>query len=196
MQPFELVISIMIADLASVPMADTGIPLTNGIISILALLLIDLIISLINIKSINGRRIICGKPAILIYRGKIDEKIIKKEKVTINELQERLREKDVFNLADVEYAILETSGQLTVIQKPSKRGTIPEDFQIEPEYEGMPYDLIVDGKIMVENLKKLGKDYNWLLQKIKKFNTKPNNILILTIDGKGELFCQVKEETK
>ncbi len=76
MQPFELVIAIMIADLASVPMADTGIPITNGIIPILALLLVQLVISIINLKSINGRKIICGKPSILVYRGKIDEKVM------------------------------------------------------------------------------------------------------------------------
>lgn len=109
MQPFELVIAIMIADLATIPMADGGIPLFNGIIPILTLLLLQLIISNINLKSIWARKIICGKPSILIYRGKIDEKILKKERFTINELQERLREKSVFNLGDVEYAILETS---------------------------------------------------------------------------------------
>ena len=153
MQPFELVIAIMIADLASVPMADTGIPITNGIIPILALLLVQLVISIINLKSINGRKIICGMPSILIYRGRIDEKVMKKEKFTINELQERLRQNNIFNIADVEYAILETSGQVTVIQKPEKRNTIPEDFNIIPEYEGIPYDLVIDGKIMHENLK-------------------------------------------
>lgn len=186
----------MIADLASVPMADTGIPITNGIIPILALLLIDLIISLINLKSIKGRSIICGKPSILIYRGKIDEKAMKKEKFTVNELQERLREKDVFNIGDVEYAILETSGQITVIQKPSKRNTIPEDFGIEPDYEGIPYDLVVDGKIMNENLKKIGKDYNWLVKEVGKFKIKPAEALVVTFDGKGQIFCQAKEGKK
>ncbi len=120
MQPFELVIAIMIADLASVPMADTGIPIFNGIIPILALLLFQLIISLINLKSITLRKIICGKPRMLIYRGKIDDGALKKEKITINELQERLRQNNIFSIGDVEYAILETSGQISVIQKPEK----------------------------------------------------------------------------
>ena len=183
----------MIADLASVPMADTGIPITNGIVPILALLLVDLLISLINIKSINGRSILCGVPSILVYRGKIDEKMLKKEKFTINELQERLREKDIFNLGDVEYAILETSGQLTVIQKPEKRNLTPEDLNINPDYEGIPYDLVIDGKIMKENLKKLGKDYKWLLKEVKKFKIQPEDALVVTIDGKGQIFCQAKE---
>ena len=153
MQPFELVIAMMIADLAAVPMGDTGIPITNGIIPILALLLIQLIIAIINLKSIRGRSIICGKPSILIYRGKIDEKTMKKEKFTINELQERLRQSNVFNIGDVEYAILETSGQVTVIQKPEKRNTIPEDFGILPEYEGIPYDLVIDRKSYASKFK-------------------------------------------
>ncbi len=193
LQPFELAISILIADLASIPMADVGIPIFDGIMPILALLVMHLIISSINLRSINIRKVICGKPSILIYRGKIDEIVLKKEKFTINELQERLRGSNVFNVSDVEYAILETSGQITVIQKPNKRNTIPEDFNIMPQYEGMSYDLIVDGKIMYENLKSLGKDYNWLEKEIKKFKLTPKQTLLMTIDGKGEIFCQAKE---
>lgn len=193
MQPFELVIAIMIADLASVPMGDVGIPITNGIIPILALLFIQLLISIINVKSIWWRRIICGKPSILVYRGKIDEKLMKKEKFTINELQERLRQNSVFSIGDVEYAILETSGQLTVIQKPEKRNAIPEDFGITPEYEGIPYDLVIDGKVMHENLKAIGKDYNWLLKEVQKFKIRPEDALVVTYDGKAQIFCQAKE---
>lgn len=194
LQPFELAISVMIADLASTPMADVGIPIFDGIIPILALLVMHLIISALNLRSINIRRVICGKPSILVYRGKIDEKVLKKEKFTINELQERLRGNNVFSLADVEYAILETSGQITVIQKPEKRGTIPEDFGIVPEYEGLSYDLIVDGKIMYENLKQLGKNEIWLQKEVEKEKVKPNDVLLMTIDGKGQIFCQKKEE--
>ena len=97
LQPFELAISIMIADLASIPMSDTGIPISNGIIPILGLLVMHLLISLINMKSIKAREVMCGKPSILIYRGKIDEKVLKKERFTINELQERLRGSNVVN---------------------------------------------------------------------------------------------------
>ena len=193
LQPFELAISIMIADLASILMADSGIPITNGIIPILGLLVMHLIISVINIKSIKAREIICGKPSILIYRGKIDEKVLKKERFTINELQERLRGNNVVNIGDVEYAILETNGQVTVIQKPNKRITTPEDFDIMPEYEGIPYDLVVDGKIMYDNLKIIEKNYEWLKKQIEKFGFKPEQALIVTLDGKGRIFCQKKE---
>ncbi len=194
LQPFELAISIMIADLASIPMTDTGIPIFNGIIPILGLLIMHLLISMINLKSSRAREIICGRPSILIYRGKISEKSLRKERFTINELEERLRGNNVINLGDVEYAILETSGQVTVIQKPNKRNTIPQDFNIMPEYEGIPYDLVVDGKVMTENLKAIGKDYNWLKKQVEKFNMKPEEALIVTFDGKGQIFCQKKEK--
>lgn len=193
LQPFELAISIMIADLASIPMADSGVPITNGIIPILGLLVMHLIISVINLKSIKARQIICGKPQILIYRGKIDEEALIKERFTINELEERLRGNNVMNLGDVEYAILETSGQVTVIQKPEKRTTIPEDFNIKPEYEGIPYDLVIDGKIMNENLIKIGKNQKWLQNQVEKFGFRPEDALIVTFDGKGQIFCQKKE---
>lgn len=198
LQPFELAISIMIADLAAIPMSDTGIPITNGIIPILGLLIMHLLISLVNIKSIKARELLCGRPTILIYRGKIDEQALKKERFTINELEERLRGNNVFNLGDVEYAILETSGQVTVIQKPNKRTTIPEDFNIMPEYEGIPYDLVIDGKILEENLQKIGKNEAWLRKAVSQFKTTPEKTLIVTYDGKGQIFCQEKnkEENK
>ena len=110
----------------------------------------------------------------------------------INELQERLRGNNVASIGDVEYAILETSGQVTVIQKPNKRTTIPEDFNIMPEYEGIPYDLVIDGKVLLENLKATGRDYEWLKKEVRKFKINPEEALLVTIDGKGQIFCQKK----
>ena len=194
LQPFELAISIMIADLATLPMAETGVPISNGIIPILGLLVMHLTISMLNLKSTKAREIICGKPAILIFRGKVDEKVLKKERFTINELEERLRTNNIFNIGDVEYAVLETSGQVTVIPKPNKRATTPEDFNIEPKYEGIPYDLVVDGKVMYKNLEKLGKNYVWLQKQTEKFGIRPEQALIVTIDGDNQFFCQPLEK--
>ena len=194
LQPFELAISIMIADLAAVPMAETGVPITNGIMPILGLLVMHLIISIINIKSTKAREIICGKPSILIFRGKIDEKVLKKERFTINELEERLRDNNIFNIGDVEYAILETSGQVTVIPKPEKKSVTPEDLNIKPKYEGIAYDLVVDGKVMYQNLEKIGKNYIWLKKQTEKFGIKPEEALIVTMDGESKFFCQALEK--
>lgn len=196
LQPFELVISIMIADLASIPMSDVGVPISNGIIPILGLLVMHLAISLGNLKSIRFREVICGKPSILIYRGKIDEQKLKKERYTINELQERLRGKDVFNIGDVEYAILETSGEINVILKPEKRNPTLDDLGVQSKYEGIAYDLVIDGVIQYDNLKKINKDYNWLKSQVNKFGFKPEDALVVTIDGGDQIFCQEKSGVK
>ena len=161
---------------------------------ILGLLVMHLVISMINIKSTKAREIICGKPSILIFRGKIDEKLLKKERFTINELEERLRDNNIFNIGDVEYAILETSGQITVMPKPNKRTTTPEDFNLEPKYEGIPYDLVVDGRVMYKNLEKIGKNYEWLRKQTRKFGISPEEALIVTIDGDNQFFCQALEK--
>lgn len=192
LQPFELVISIMIADLASTPMSDTGIPIFNGIIPILGLLVMHLIISFANLKSIRFRQAICGKPSILIYRGKIDEDVMKQEKYTINELQERLRGKNVFNIGDVEYAILETSGEINVILKPEKRSPTLEDLGVNAKYHGIAYDLVIDGVIQYDNLKKLNKNYEWLCEQVVEFGFTPEQALVVTFDASGNIYCQEK----
>lgn len=194
LQPFELAIAIMIADLASIPMTEIGIPIYYGIVPILGLLMMHIFISFLNMKSLKAREIISGRPSILIYRGKINEKELQKQRFTVNELEEALRGNNIFNFGDVEYAILETSGQVTVIPKPEKRNIIIEDLNIKPEYEGISYDLVVDGKVMTENLKEIGKNYNWLEKQTKKFNVKPEDALVVTLDAKGQIYCQKKEK--
>lgn len=196
MQPFELVIAMMIADLAATPMSDVGTPILYGIIPILSLLMMHIIISVINLKSIKMREIICGKPRILIYRGKIDEDALIKENFTINELQERLRVNNINNLGDVEFAILETSGQISVVQKPEKRALRPEDFNMKVGYEGIAYDLVIDGRIMGDNLNKIGKNYKWLEKEVGKFNMKPEEALVVVLNGDGSIFCQKREGKK
>lgn len=196
MQPFELAIAIMIADLAATPMAELGIPISYGIVPILGLLTMHILISVINMKSLKMRQLICGKPTILIYRGKIDENALIKENFTINELQERLRGNNINSLSDVEYAILETSGQVTVISKPEKRTVTLEDMNLEATYQGLPYELVIDGNIMEDNLKKLGKNYIWLKKQVEKFGYKPEDALIVTLDANGEIFSQKKEGKK
>ena len=166
------------------------------IIGILSLLMMHVIISVINLKSIKLRGILCGKPTILIYRGKIDEMAMVKENFTINELQERLRVNNVTNLGDVEFAILETSGQISVVLKPEKRALKPEDFNINAKYEGISYDLVIDGKIMSDNLNKINKTKKWLENEVGKFNIKPEEALVVVLIGDGTIFCQKKENRK
>ena len=196
LQTFELVVSMIIADVAAVPIYDEKASLFNVIISVGTLFLLHVIIAIINLKSVKGREILCGRPRILIEKGKIDEEALKKEFLTINELQERLREKDVFNLGEVEYVILETSGQISIVLKPDKRNIKMEDLNIKSEYEGVAFDLVIDGKVMHENLKKIGKDYKWLVNQTKEFGIRPEDALVVTINGDNSFYCQAKNKKK
>jgi len=192
MQPFELVIAIMIADLASTPLSESGVPILYGIIPIFGLLFIHIIISILNIKSIKAREIICGKPRLLVVNGKIDEMALIKENFTINELQERLRVNNVSNLGDVEYAILETSGQISVILKSEKRTVTPEDLNINLPETNISYDLIIDGKIMYDNLMKINKNEEWLDEELLKYKVSPSQVLIFVLNGDGSFYFQEK----
>ena len=192
MQPFEFVISIMIADIATGPLTETNISLMHGIVSIIGLFLSYMFISICNMKSVFLRGIICGKPKILINKGCIDEDALRKEKVTVNELQERLRVKDIFYIEDVEYAILETNGELSIILKPDRQNVSLSDLNIDGKYKGIPYELVVDGKIMNENLEKINKTYGWLKNEINKFGYNPEEALIVSCDAEGNIFSQRK----
>jgi len=195
LQPFELVIAIMISELASVPMQNTGIPLINGIIPILTLLVAQITMSFISLKSTKARGVICGKPSILIENGRINEKELRKEMYTINDLLEQLRIKNFQNIADVEFAILETNGQLSVIPKPQKRPVCPEDLNIPTKNEGLPIALIIDGEINYENLAKANHDVYWLKTELNKFGIRNlKDVLFASLDSNGNLFYQERQK--
>lgn len=168
MQPFELVITILIAELAATPMENSAIPLVSGVIPILTLLSIQVIVSFISIKSEIFREIVCGKPSILINKGNIVQSEIRRLRINMNDLLEQLRSKDYPNLSDVEYAILETNGQLSILPKTDKRQVNVSDLKIKAEKEDLPVTLIVDGRLIEKNLKKTGYKEEWLIQQLKK----------------------------
>ena len=192
LQPFELVVILMISDLAAVPSENVGIPLLSGIIPILVLLSASLTLAWISLKSQKARDIICGKPSILIERGQIIEEEMKKNCYNLTDLLEELRLKNVPNIADVEFAILENNGQLSVIPKAHKRPTIPEDFHITPQYEGLPLTIIMDGKLNTKTLEKSKKTLKWLKDELKKQGTKIEDVLLASLDSSDTLYVQVK----
>ncbi|HWQ71721.1 MAG TPA: DUF421 domain-containing protein [Desulfitobacteriaceae bacterium] len=193
LQPFELVVIIMISELAAVPSGDIGIPLISGIIPILILLISGITLQYLTLKSEKARSIICGKPTILIDKGKILETEIKRIRYNISDLLEQLRIKNIPNISDVEYAILETNGEMSVIPKSQKRPAIPEDFQIAPKYEGLPLTLIMDGLVQAENMKKANVDLQWLQREMKKQQlTSFDEVLLASLDSAGALFIQGK----
>jgi uncharacterized membrane protein YcaP (DUF421 family) len=194
LQPFELVVTIMIAELASVPMENTGIPLINGVVPILALLLAEVVISYITLKSERARSMLCGSPSVVIENGKIVQKELARLRYNINDLMEQLREKDIVNVSDVEFAILETNGQLSVVPKPHKRPVTPEDLHLSTHYEGLPYALIMDGHIQHKNLTKAGFDINWLMQQLEFRGLKPRDVFFAYLDSQKNLQIEVKEK--
>jgi uncharacterized membrane protein YcaP (DUF421 family) len=191
LQPFELAVAIMVSELAAVPMQNTGIPLVNGIIPILTLLIAQVLTSLLTLKSVTARSIICGKPSILIENGKISEEQLQKEMYTLNDLLEQLRIKNSPNIADVEFAILETNGQLSVIPKSQARPLEPRDINIPTSYEGVSLDLIIDGQVIQRNMKKAEVDIRWLQTELHRRGFKsPEDILFAALDTAGNFYCQ------
>ena len=194
LQPFELVVIIMISELAAIPSENVGIPLLSGVIPILVLLLTSLTLAWISLKSEKARAIICGTPSILIQRGKILEDELKKNRYNLTDLLEELRIKNIPNIADVEFAVLETNGQLSVFPKSQKRPTIPEDFHITTKYEGLPLTLIMDGNLNHKNLQQGNRDLNWLKEELKKQSIdKIENVLLASLDSSGTLYAQAKQ---
>ncbi len=196
LQPFELVVAIIIAELASIPMEDKETPLINGIIPIITLLILQVSFSYISLKNERIRNIISGTPSILIENGKINEKELKKLRYNLSDLLEQLRIKNISNIADVEFATLETSGELSVIPKSQKKPLTPEDLNISTEYEGLSLPLVMDGKVIFNNLIKANLDINWLYNILKKHNINdPKNVLFASLDTKGNIYLQPKERS-
>ncbi|MDF9408457.1 MAG: hypothetical protein A4E52_01414 [Pelotomaculum sp. PtaB.Bin013] len=195
LQPYELVIVIMLSALAAIPMENTGVPLASGLFPIFTLIVAQVALSYVALKSERARGIICGTPSVLIENGKIVEQELYRLRYNINDLLEQLRSKDTPNIADVEFAILETSGKLNVIPKSQKRPVVPADMNLPTAYEGMPVTLIIDGYVFHKNLAKINLDADWLKSELKNFGV--NNlkeVLFASLDTEGKLFYQVKSK--
>ena len=193
LQPYELVVTIMIADLASVPMQDVSIPILQGLIPILALLVGQIIISFLNLKSGIMRRLICGKPTIMIEKGKIVEKSLKEQKYTINGLLTQLRVAGYSNLKNIDYAILETSGAISVIPKNKAMPITREDMNVKAEYSGFPRAYVIDGSYIHENIKVSKFSEKKIDDILKKEKVKLEDVFLLVIDENDEIFLQKKE---
>ena len=166
LEPSELVMSLIIADLAAVPMQDYGIPLLTGLIPIFALLALTMMLSVVTMRSIKMRTLLCGRPSIIIRAGELDIEEMQRNRLTVDELLEDLRGKGYTDPSQVWYAILETNGQLSVLprasQRPPTSGQLNKHF---PESE-LPLVLISDGRVLEENLALLGHDRAWLSRQV------------------------------
>ncbi|MBC9783682.1 DUF421 domain-containing protein [Heliobacterium chlorum] len=195
LSPVDLVVAIMIAELAAIPMEDPEIPLHHGLIPIGILVLAEVTFSYIALKSPRARDLLNGSPTVIIENGKILEGEMRRTRYNLNDLMAQLREKNVPNIHDIEFAVLETSGKLSVIPKSQKRPLTPEDLHIPTEYEGLPAPLILDGKVDYRNLRAIKQDEEWLLKELEKMGIKAvDEVFFAAIDTKGNFFVSKKLE--
>lgn len=195
LQPFEFVITLIVADLATMPMADTAIPLIHGVVPLITLLLLHFIISVLIRKSIFWRKVISGKPVIIISPQGIEYENLKKLNLNLNDVQESLRTLNYYNFDDIEYAIVETNGKITVIPKVTSTPPTCEDLQITKPENHLIMILISDGKLVKENLDKAKIDENFILRQIKKIGERNiKDILVFTLDNDGNMYIQPKNK--
>lgn len=198
LQPSELVVAIMISDLATVPMESVDIPLLSGILPVLTLIMAEVITSYISLKSKLVRKFIIGQPSVVIYDGKINEQELERLRFNLDDLLEELRLNGCHDISDVAVAVIETSGKLSVIPRDNARPVTVEDMQLtEVRHDGLPCTVIADGRLNEYELKRSGKTESELFDELKKRGA--NNIsevFIASIDAEGELFLQLKSERR
>ncbi len=190
---FDLVVAIMIAEVAVFPLQDLKAPLYIGLLPMLVLVSAEVLVSYLCLKFKSLRSIVDGSPSVLILRGEIMDKEMRRQRYNINDLMGQLREKDVFNISDVEYAVLETTGELTVMVKSMKRPVTLEDLNITPLHEDIPVSLVLDGEVIQENLDYLNLSRSWLEDEFKKRNLTFKDALYASMDPQGNLFISKKQ---
>ena len=194
MEPSEFVVTMLVANLASIPMQDSGIPLYSGLVPILTVLGIELILAYLSLRSLRLRKLLCGKPVILVENGNILQGNLRKTRITIDELTGHLRQKDVLDIRSVQYAILETNGELSVFPYPKERPASAKEAGIPTKKQYLPITVISDGKLMAENLKIAGKDNLWLEKVLKNQNASIKNTWLLTVDNSDRILFYRKEQ--
>lgn len=186
MEPAEFVVTMLIANLAAIPMQDGAIPLYSGLVPILTVLGVELVLSGLVFSSVRLRRFLCGKPVILIDNGVLDQKSLRRTRVTLDELTRHLREKDVLSVSSVQYAILETDGQLSVFPYPKERPASAKDAGIKVKEQPLPLTVIEDGFLSLPDLRRAGKDEAWLENILREHGAGIRDTLLLTVEPGGK----------
>ena len=195
LEPSELVLTLIISDLASVPMQDFGIPLVHGVFPIVTLLCLSMLLSFFSLKSIRFRALVCGQPTVIIREGKLLQHNMARNRFTVDELFEQLRSQGYSDLSAVKYAILETSGQVSILPYTKSAPVTPETMNLEvPDDVTLPVLLINHGRVMADNLRSSGYDAAWLDKQLSDRRlTSPRQVFLLTVDEAGSVVCVTKE---
>lgn len=194
MEPAEFVVTMLVANLAAIPMQDGGIPLFSGVVPILTVLGMELVLAAAAMGSIRVRRLLCGKPVILIENGKIRQSALRATRITLDELTGHLREKNILDLESVQYAILETNGNLSVFPYPKDVPASAKEAGIQVKEQYLPITIIADGRLYEDNLAIAGRDGKWVQRILDEHRTGLKQTWLLTVDQKGHVLWIPKEE--
>ena len=196
MEPSEFVVTMLVANLASIPMQDGGIPLFSGVVPILTVLGVELVLSSASLRNVWVRRLLCGKPVILIENGRIIQSALRSTRITLDELTGHLREKDVLDLRSVQYAILETNGNLSVFPYPKEVPASAKDAGVQVKDQHLPISIIEDGYLYEDNLAVAKKDKKWVQRILDEHRTSLKQTWLLTVDEKGHVLWLPKEDNQ
>lgn len=193
MEPAEFVVTMLVANLAAIPMQDGAIPLYSGLVPILTVLGMELVLSGLILRSVRLRRLLCGKPVILIDNGKILQENLKSARINLDELTGQLRAKDVLDIRTVQFAILETSGDLSVFPYPKEKPASAKDAGVQATGQHLPVTVVEDGYLSRENLERAKKDEKWLKKVLSQHNCGVKETFLLTVDESGQVVWLGKE---
>ncbi len=198
LEPIELVLTLLLSDLASVPMQDFGIPLLNGVVPILTLLSLSTLFSYFSLRSVRFRSLVCGEPAVIIRDGILQQNAMRHNRLTLDELLEELRSQGICDISEVKYAILETSGQLSVLLRSDCQPITARQLSREVTDDVfLPTIIINDGRLMERNLRQCNLDKAWLQQQMQQYHiADPHDIFLLSVDSAGNVICLPKEKAQ
>ncbi len=194
LQPGELVITLLVSEIAANPIIDNSLPILNCIIPLMLLVSFEILNSVIDMKCVRFRYFTEGKPITVIRNGQLDQKQLRKLRFTINDILSALRQKDIFNIEDVEYAIVETNGTLSTLLKPEKRNSTPKNYDKPEKDTGLPCAVVIDGEIIQTNFEDCGITLEEIKQKIKREKLQQQDILLMTVDRSKNYYIITKKE--
>ncbi|MCH5320299.1 MAG: DUF421 domain-containing protein [Eubacterium sp.] len=193
LKPHELVITILLSAVALIPLEENSMPLANCLVPILLFISMEIIVSVISMKSLWFRNLLQGRPIFIIRKGKLDQKKLSEMRFTIDDVIDALRQKDIFDLSEVEDAVIETNGSISVLPKAENRPLTPKDMGITPKDNGIPITIVMDGKPVNEYFNEYKIDDKRIELVIRNTQKDVSKIMLLTIDDKGNTFLIEKE---
>ena len=194
MQPSELVVTLVVSDIASLPMQNTSQPLLSGMIPVMVLVGLEILTSVLMMKSRTVRKLVCGNPVVVIEDGKLLQKQMKRLRMTNSDLMEQLRQQNVFSLNDVQYCIVETNGALSILEKPEKRVPNAEEAGVAIGDNKLEAVVVSDGKLLKEGLSLCQKDERKVINILSENHIPINSVFLMTMDGNGAYRIIRKEE--